>query len=379
MAKKKPHNPFLLGGYYGRAYFCDREKELALMLDNFENGRNTVLYAWRRLGKTVLVQHFMAELEASKKAETLYVDLLATRDTDEALRQLTIAIYAKYGKTKGGISSTFLKLLGSVGLDMSFDPNTGLPSFSLGLRQGIKPQTSLTAIGEFLSERSTNVLIALDEFQQVANYPDENGEAVFRNWMQTFPGLRFIFSGSHRGMMTSMFAEKKRPFYRSAQLMPLDPIDPDEYTAFITKHFKNSNKQISKDSIKSLYEWSRGQTYCIQLICNKLYGKYDDVEKVHISEVCDEILGQESPVFAQYTNLLTQTQWKVLRAVARDEPAENPLSKNFLTRHQLGAASSVSTALNMLMKNEILIKEENAYLVQDVLLARWLQSLDRVG
>ncbi len=115
MAIKKPNNPFLLGGYYGRTHFCDREKELAVVLDNFENGRNTVLYGRRRLGKTVLIQHFMAELEAAKKAETIYIDLLATRDADEAVRQLTMAVHAKFEKTTGGISSSFLKLLGSVG------------------------------------------------------------------------------------------------------------------------------------------------------------------------------------------------------------------------------------------------------------------------
>ncbi len=222
---------------------------------------------------------------------------------------------------------------------MNFDPNTGLPSFSLGLRQGSKPETSLTAIGEFLAVRNSEVLIAMAEFQQVANYPVENGEAIFRNWMQRFPGLRFIFSGSNRGMMTSMFAEKKRPFYRSAQLMSLYPIEPDVYRKFIQSHFKKGNNQIGDESIAAIYEWSRGQTYCVQLICSKLNGKFDSVKLEYHKKVVDEILGQEAPVFSQYTNLLTQTQWKVLRAVARDEPAQNPLSRNFLLRHNFGAAS----------------------------------------
>ncbi|MFH1322126.1 MAG: ATP-binding protein [Bacteroidota bacterium] len=373
--KKKLKNPFLLTGYYDKAYFCDREKEIKTLMEHFDNERNVVLYSWRRMGKTALIRCFLGMLEKEKKAETVDVDLLGTRDISSALKQITRAVYHRFGKTSSGMSEAFRKLLGKTGVELSFDPATGMPSFSIGIRnQGIADK-SLEAIGSFLDKRKKQIIIALDEFQQVTDYSDQNGEAVFRSWMQSFPGIRFIFSGSHRNMMISMFSEKNRPFYRSAQLLHLDPIDLWMYEKFIRNHFKDNNKIIDNKIIEVIYTWSRKQTYCVQLICNKLFGLYNEVKPEYLQQVYSDILAQESPVFSGYTKLLTDMQWAVMLAIAKEEPLSNPTSKEFIARHHLGASSSVDTALKKLEKSELVIKDDGAYYIHDVLLARWLQSL----
>lgn len=68
-------------------------------------------------------------------------------------------------------------------------------------------------------------------------------------------------------------------------------------------------------------------------------------------------------------------QWNVLVAVAKEEPLVNPLSKEFVQKHHQGAVSSVSTALKMLQKNELIIEEEGELYVHDVLLSRWLKII----
>lgn len=371
---KKLKNPFLLSGYYGKEYFCDRESELGTLQGHFENDRNVVLYSWRRMGKTALIKNFLSMLEEGVKAESLYVDLLGTRDMEMAIKQITQAVYEKFGKTKTGFSLSFQKLLSSIGAQVSFDPYSGMPEFGVHLREKEKEIQRLNALGEFLQARKKQVIIALDEFQQIENYSEKNGEASFRSWMQEFPGLRFIFSGSHRQMMVSMFSDKNRPFYRSSQLIKLDPIPLNVYKDFIVKHFEDSKKHIDESAIDEIYNWSRKQTYCIQLICNKLYGSYKNVDSSCLNPVFKEIIEQESPLFSNYSNLLTDLQWKVLIAIAKEEPVENPFSNEFTGKYQLGATSSVSSALKTLVKKEIVVKEK-AYFIHDVLLMRWLQSL----
>lgn len=368
------NNPFLLIGYRGKSYFCNRKDELKWLSDNVKNDRNSVLYSWRRLGKSALIKCFLAEQEKSKKADCIYVDLLATRDIRESIKQIAQSVIDRYGKTESGFGAAMRNLLGKIGFDVGFDPVTGLPSLSLGLRHEPVPEQSLHALGEFLSEQKKQVIIALDEFQQVATFGAENGEAVFRLWAQEFPQIRFIYSGSHRQMMSSMFSEKNRPFYRSAQLLELHPINLKDYRQFIRKHFSAHNKKIDSDTIEAIYEWSRGQTYCIQLICNRLFGQYDDVKKQYLHTIYQEILEQENTVFSNYFNLLTETQWNVLRAVAKEEPMINPFSKKILTRYRLGAASSVSSAMQQLQTKELVIKDGNSFLVHDVIFARWLQN-----
>ncbi|MBL7111161.1 MAG: hypothetical protein ISS19_04390 [Bacteroidales bacterium] len=372
---KKLQNPFLLVGFYSKEYFCDRESEMEELKDHFNNERNVVLFSWRRIGKTALLKYFMAETIKDGEVETLYVDLLGTRDMSTALKRISQAVYEGFGETTSGISSAFKNLLSKTGIEIGFDPVTGAPKFSVGLRGISDAENSLHAIGTFFSNRKKKILVVLDEFQQVTRYTDQDGEAAFRSWTQAFPGIRFIFSGSHRSMMISMFAEKNRPFYRSTQLMQLDPIDLRSYKDFIRFHFESNKKSYDESIIEEIYSWCRQQTYCIQLVCNKIFGLYDGMNKGVLQDVFNQILDQESLVFSGYTKLLTNMQWKVLLAVAKEEPLVSPLANEFINRHQLGAASSVSTALKKLEKNELVIIDDDKYFVHDVLLARWLQKL----
>lgn len=41
--KNIPTNPFLITGYQGPDYFCDREKETASLMSALKNGRNITL------------------------------------------------------------------------------------------------------------------------------------------------------------------------------------------------------------------------------------------------------------------------------------------------------------------------------------------------
>lgn len=372
---KAPVNPFLLTGYVGKKWFCDREKELSVLEDHVRNGRNVVLYSWRRMGKTALIKCLFDELHRKEGTDGLFVDLLATQNLDDALRAITRAVYEMYGRTHVGFNAALRSLFSALGVSLSFDAATGFPEVTLALRETSFSARSLQAIGDFLMKQKKSPVIALDEFQQVTTYEDQNVEAVFRDWTQSFPSIRFLFSGSHRKMMQAMFNESNRPFYQSAQMMALDPIQEKEYAKFIRKHFASGGKSIPDTLIHEMYGWSRGQTYCIQLVCNHLYALNRELGEDVFEEVLSQLLEQQAPVFANYRNLMTSGQWNVLVALAKDEPVANPLGHEFVSKYKLGATSSVSTALKALQRMEMVIEEGEYHLVHDVLLSRWLKRI----
>ncbi|WP_100627498.1 AAA family ATPase [Algoriphagus formosus] len=372
---KEPFNPFVINTYQGKEYFCDRENDLKKLISHIENDRNVVLYAWRRLGKSALIHRLFDELESSNNYETLYIDLLATQNIDEAIQSISAAIYEKYGKTSKGISASIQKLLASIGATISFNPISGTPELTLGINKSKQPHQSLASLGEFLIARKKRIVIAIDEFQQINDYEGTKAEAIFRSWVQQIPDVRFIFSGSHRTLMEAMFTEKKRPFYQSSMLESLQPISLEAYSQFITQQFQAAKKVIDLDTIEKIYTWSRGQTYTIQLVCNHLFANYKKVTKKDVDTVLNQILVQQQAIYANFQKMLTRTQWNVFRAVAKEEPLKNPLSKDFLQKHNLGAASTVSTSLKALEKLELVIKDEGNYLVHEVQLARWMAKL----
>lgn len=59
----KPNNSFLIAGYQSPEFFCDRKQETATMLDALRNGRNLILIAPRRMGKTGLICHAFYQLK----------------------------------------------------------------------------------------------------------------------------------------------------------------------------------------------------------------------------------------------------------------------------------------------------------------------------
>ena len=373
ITQRTPKNPFLLSGYHTPKYFCDRKEELDWFNEQLLNERNIVLHANRRIGKSVLIQHLFYHLESGKNTDSIYVDMLGTTNLQSANERIGKAIIDKYGNLKKGIKATLLNLVSALGATFSLDPSSGIPQVTFSSNANHSFEQSLSVVGDFLKSQKKTIVICLDEFQEICNYPEKEAEALFRTWSQNYPMIRFIFSGSHQHLMQVMFTDKSRPFYRSAQLKSLDVINETEYSKFIKRHFSQNKKNINHSIIDQILLWTKSQTYYVQMVCNKLYS-YQNPDENLLKDIFRETIEQEISIFSTYQRLLTTFQWKLLVAVAKKENVKNPLSKEFINRFALGTPSSVSTALKKLVNTELII-QRNGYEVQDVLLMRWLQTL----
>ena len=77
--KNIPTNPFLITGYQGPDYFCDREKETASLMSALKNGRNITLISPRRMGKTELIKNVFYYIQKeNKSAACFYLDIFST-------------------------------------------------------------------------------------------------------------------------------------------------------------------------------------------------------------------------------------------------------------------------------------------------------------
>jgi len=367
-------NPFPISSYSFDQQLCERE-ELKTLQNLISLDQNIVFYGRRRSGKTTLVKRLLDELEKAKSYDTLYVDLLATQNKEEAIAALTIAVFEKFGKSKTGMTPAFQAMFSQLGVSIDYHPYTGKPIISKGPKSFIKTEKSLSALGQFLSQRKRRVVIALDEFQQISLYEEGNEEALFRGWVQQHPLISFIFIGSPPKMMTDMFAVKNRPFYQSARMVKLGPIPLAVYSAYIKKHFSSKGRNISDQLISKLYHLAGGETYTVQLLCHQLMGKSKTVKEEEISMALLHVLDQQESTYADYARMLTRHQWSLFKAIAKEEPLFNPLSKDFVQKHSLGAVSTVSTALKALEKLGLIIQEDEAFRIHDVLIGRWMARL----
>lgn len=373
---KKPPTPFPTTGYFGAEYFCDREEELESIVRNVRGGISTTLVALRRMGKTALIRHLQNELK--EEYLPIYVDILPTESMLDLLNTLATGIAEMVPEqSRSGIKVwKFLKSLRPI---ISYDSLSGMPTLSFNQTQEEGLQ-SISELFNFLEELAYPVVFAIDEFQQILNYPQKQVDAWLRSKIQMLSNVRFVFSGSQQHLVNELFANPSRPFYKSTQFIKLNKIERGVYHKFIASQFRKHSKTIYDETIESILDWTDSYTYYVQLLCNRIFLSSGKLVQHDIwKEEAMRLLKEQEFVFYSYREGLTKNQWRLLKAIAREGVVREPTSGKFASKHLLGSSASVLRALQTLQKKELIFKEIDAseasyYGVYDVLFMRWIGS-----
>ncbi|HRE41408.1 MAG TPA: AAA family ATPase [Ignavibacteria bacterium] len=364
-------NPFVLSGFWGERYFCNRQKELKRLSESFKNKRNVTLISLRRMGKSALIHYHFNKINS--KSDCIYIDLFPAQNFSEFINIFANAIYEYFGKPIKQHLEDLTKLIRSLGATLSFNEITGSPEISFGISKPIKSERNLKQLVDFLETRNKRVLIAFDEFQQILTFDEKNIEAILRTSFQNVKNINFIYSGSNKGMMESMFSNQARPFYQSTEFLYLYEIEKSEYKNFIASHFLAGGKKISDFQIDFILEKCRDHTYYVQYFCNRLYSSNFNGEEEKFINIFQGILIENEPIYMNYKNLLTRTQWNLLKAIASEESVKEPLASKFLTKYKLGSPSSIQRGLESLIKNDFLIWYKDELILTDVFFNNWLK------
>ncbi|MBC7388532.1 MAG: AAA family ATPase [Opitutaceae bacterium] len=370
-------NPFPVTTYISHNYFCNRELELKTLFKNNQNGLHTCLFAQRRVGKTGLIKHFFNEISTDKSTKCLYVDIFSTQNQAEFVRTLSNEIFQTFPPEKS-IGRKFMEAIKSFRPVLSYDSLSGTPELSLDIADNKTKEKSIQEIFRFLDNQQTKLIIAIDEFQQITEYPEKNTEALLRSIMQQMQHITFVFCGSNLRLMNEMFHNTKRPFYSSCQSMYLGKISETDYSSFIKRHFEHAKRSITDESIAFILNWTCRHTYYTQYLCNQAFaGGNKKIELTYIQQVCKAILEQEQMVFFQYKKLLTADQWTLLIAVAKEEKITQPYANSFISKYRLKSSANVKRSLESLLEKEMLYSETTAtetfYEVYDKYLMRWME------
>lgn len=365
-------NPFSIADYISPEYFCDRDKETHKIISALENGRNVTLTSVRRMGKTGLIKNIFYHLKSEKNLKLIYVDILKTENIEDFIKVFADVLL----KTESqNILKKMAKLIAGIRGKIVFDEMTGSPEVVFDYAGDSKlTRQSLNKIFEYLAEQKDRYIIAFDEFQQIVNYPEKNMEAVLRTHIQNQHKDGFIFSGSSKHILTSMFNSYGRPFYLSSDMISLDRLDKDIYTNFIHNHFLRSKKRVDKSLVSEYVEKLDVYTFYVQYFFNRLFEKSaGKIDGKLAHKVFLEILAERDYIFIGYRNILTKFQYKLLKAIAKEGEVKKPNSGEFMKKHNFFQQSSINKALKSLMDKEMVYNEDGAYRVYDLFLSKWLE------
>lgn len=370
------NNPFVVYGYKGPEYFCDRVAESNKICSALRNERNVTLVSPRRMGKTGLIHHVFNKMETvDKDCKCFYIDIFATKNIEQFVQTLGSAVIGKLDSFSQSALRKIQEFFSAWRPAVTFDQLTGLPTVTLDIKQN-EGNESLKQIFEYMKMSGKRCYIAIDEFQQIQNYSERGLEALLRSYIQFLPNVYFIFSGSHQHMMEEMFLSANRPFFQSSMVMSLGCIDFEEYMQFANRMIEGQNRTIGQETFQRIYDFAGGITWYVQAILHGIYEHPDRiVDKTLVDDVVKELVEEQSATFQNYCAWLTDNQYALLKAIAYEKSVKSPLAQQFIHTHHLPATSSVKTALRTLEDKMLVSRSANdGYSVSDKLFALWLLS-----
>lgn len=372
----KPNNPFLVYGYISPEYFCDREVETEKMISALQNERNLTLIAPRRMGKTGLIKNVFYQLkeENPNEAAYFYMDIYSTRDLKAFIQLLAQTVLGELDTLSQNILRQMTAFFKSCRPVISADERSGMPTVSLDFVPERAEQT-LKEIFDYMVASKKRCYIAIDEFQQIMDYPEKGVEALLRSYIQFMPNVHFIFSGSKKHVMEEMFSSAKRPFYQSTQIMILKEIPLQSYYLFAQRFFAQQKRNLTEDTFTYLYELESGHTWYIQSILNRLYAKKTErIDNSVVNECVNDILDELETIYQSNLTLLTNNQVELMKAIATEGCVKSVNANEFIKKHHLKTPSSVNVALKSLINKELIYNTPDGYIVYDRFFGKWLKD-----
>lgn len=375
-------NPFYITGIIPEVYFCDREKETDQIVKTLKNKEHIVLTSPRRMGKTQLIRHVFEQPAIKDEYHTFYTDIFPTTSLHEFVLFLSKEIYSVLVPKGKTALDRFMTVIHSLAGGFGYDPITGTPTFEIKLGDIHSPELTLEEIFTYLEQADRPCIFAIDEFQQIAHYPEKNVEALLRTYIQKMNNCLFIYAGSDRHILENMFYSAAKPFYNSAGHIYLDRIEKDIYTDFIKQQFAGAGIEITDDAALLSYDLFEGHTYYVH---NLLHHVFSDarpksvISQTEITKTLDHILEEKGRAFASIMNQLNFQQKETLIAVAKEGKARGVTSVAFVRKHSLRSPGSVQYALSQLLDKQLITYQNDGrnkiYSVSDRFFEKWISKI----
>lgn len=370
-------NPFVTTPYVPEQFFCDRESETRQLCKHILNGRNVALFARRRLGKTGLIRHCFEQKEIQDNFNTFLIDIYAAGSLKEMVSIFANEIFSK--SEYFGIGDRLLQGLRSLRPQVEYSQLTGSVSFTPVIGDIRYPAKTLEELMEILDSGKKPCVIAIDEFQKIREFKEDNMEAYLRTVVQKCRNITFVFTGSITHSMTNMFTSPAKPFYNSAVQMGIDVIDRNVYRDFVQKMFSvyGGGKEIDDELVFHCYDYFSGVTWYIQLLMNEAFAMAVPGKKLGIGDfeaLYSSIIAQQHFSYSEQFSRYSEKQKALLQALSLEgSGGAGVTSEAFLAKYGLGSASSVQTACNSLMDRGVIAESGGKKQIGDLIFAEWLR------
>ncbi len=355
--------------------FCNRSEELEELGRHAVNQADVVIFSPRRYGKTSLVRKLQSEI-AKDGVLTFYSDLFMVSSISEVAERIARSVYAVLNKREPLLrkGARMLKIF------KTFRP-VFKPSPGNGFTLTVEPSSStipatevldniLEEVGVFIEKEHAKVHFVLDEFQEITELKEPSIEGILRKHIQQHKASYF-FVGSRRRILLDIFNQRKRPFYQSSIMYPIEPLPHEELVSFLVERFESAGKKCPKSAAEMISNRTHQYPYYAQALSYNVFdlpGKVIKDEDVEAG--FERLLSSERYAYEAMVQGLTGTQIALLRALAAS-PTSHILSGDYLARQKL-TVGGVQYAKKKLVELDLIEKHNGVWRVVDPIFSEWL-------
>lgn len=370
-------SPFIYGTTVSIQSFTNRETESAKLQSNLLNGINTTIISPRRWGKSSLVEKVITDInKKDKKTKTVIIDLFSVSSEEEFLeqfaREVIKASSSKWQEWMGSGKEFFKKLIPK--LSLGIDPTTDF-SLSFDWHELKKNSDEILNLPETIAKkRGIKFIICLDEFQNLSSF---NGYLIFekklRACWQRHKSVTYCLYGSKRHMMTDIFNNPSKPFYRFGDIMLLQKIETKKWVSFICKSFVNTGKQIDEKTAEIIPFVMKNHSWYVQQLAHYTWNvTHKRATSTEVFTALKELINANTPLYQKETESISHTQLNLLKAVAKNETQFT--SAAVMNKHQLGTPRNVSKNKTLLINNDIIHEINNKFEFVDPAFELWFKK-----
>lgn len=374
-------NPFVYGEVVPASAFVDRHAELKRLGEDLLAGQKVFLISPRRYGKSSLIRRALAGTE---RAGCLTVEVTVSSYSSylaflEGYARAVLAAETRVSRALAWIREA----IGATRPEVRLESEPGGTSAvavafpaARSARDVARLAPEVFALPARLAEaRGRRVVVALDEFQAIGGFNGGSVEEALRAAVQHQRQVGYVFAGSEPSLMEAMLGPR-RPFYKAGPVMRLEKIPADLFAAFIEQRFQKTGVKPEPGLGHAVVDLAGELPYDVQRLAHEVW---DDARAAGLKKVGLETLHgtlhrllAEHEVFFEATwQRLTLAQRGVLRALVLED-GRGLLSADARQRHRLGGASSVQAALGALVKQDVVTRDQERYVVVDSLMREWI-------
>jgi AAA+ ATPase superfamily predicted ATPase len=370
-------SPFIYGSTVSSHAFTNRELEVKKLSANLLNGINTTIISPRRWGKSSLVEKVANDIKKNHPTvKVVLIDLFAVSSEEEFLeafaKEVIKASSTKWEEWLASGKDFFKKLTPklSVGIDPYSD-------FSLGFEWNELAKNSdeiLNLPENIANAKNIKFIICLDEFQNISSFKDPlNLEKKLRAHWQRHQASTYCLYGSKRHMMTEIFNNSSAPFYRFGDIMMLQKITTDKWTAFIINGFESTGKLISVEVAETIARVMKNHSWYVQQLAHYTWNL--TTKRAGISELnaaLTELIQANTPLYQREIEIISHTQINLLKAICKGETQFT--STAVMQKYALGTPRNVSKNKSILTNNDLIHEADGVYEFLDPAFELWFRK-----